>query len=77
MDRRLLLLAFEPIVDVPANSLTGRELLADLGGWDSVAILSFIALADEQFRVSLAPSDIQASRTVNDLLLLISQRTNR
>jgi acyl carrier protein len=76
MDREPLLRAFESIVDVPANSLSGRELLSDLGGWDSFAILSLIALADEKFRVNLSVSDIEASRTVNDLLFVIAERTD-
>jgi acyl carrier protein len=76
MDRQSLLRLIEPICDVPANSLTGRELLADLDGWDSIAILSFIALADEKFRVSVAPSDINASRTIADLVVLVLERTH-
>ena len=50
--------------------LTGAESLADLEKWDSLAVLNFMALADESYNVTVSPKDIAACKTVNDLVVL-------
>ncbi|MGA3018758.1 MAG: phosphopantetheine-binding protein [Bryobacteraceae bacterium] len=54
--------------------LTGAEELKGLEGWDSMAALSFMALADEACGVRVAPKDIPGCITVNDLVALVSAR---
>lgn len=51
--------------------LTGSEELDGLGNWDSVAVMSFMAMADEGGGVTLAPKDIYGCKTVEDLLSLV------
>lgn len=51
--------------------LTGVETLKDLK-WDSLAAVSFIALADEACGVNVAPRDIAGCNTVDDLVALVS-----
>jgi acyl carrier protein len=54
--------------------LTGAEELSDLGGWDSVAVISFMAMADDKWgAVSLA--NISKCNTVDDLMALVRLRT--
>jgi acyl carrier protein len=55
------------ILEVPAGSLTGDEKLDDLQEWNSIAMMSFIAFADEHFNKILSPRQFVACETVNDL----------
>ena len=63
------LTSFEELVEMPAGSLKGPEKLEDLEGWNSMAMIGFIALADEN-GVRLSPRQITASETVSDLMEL-------
>ena len=55
------------ILEVPEGSLTGDEKLADLQEWNSMAMMSFIAFADEDFNKILSPRQFVGCQTVNDL----------
>ncbi len=59
------------ILEVPAGSLTGNEKLEDLEGWTSIAVVSFIALADEHFGKNLSPRLFGTCDTVADLGKLV------
>jgi len=54
------------------SPLTGSEELATLGNWDSLAVMSFMAMIDDKYGMTLSPKDIYASKTVNDLLDLLA-----
>lgn len=68
LSRELLLKKVDEIFYLAPGTLTGRETLKELDGWDSMAILSFISLLDAECGVLAAPADIAACRTVDDLL---------
>ena len=51
--------------------LTGLEELSSLGNWDSMAVISLMALADDRCGVTLVPRKINSCKTVNDLLELV------
>ena len=57
------------------SPLTGPERLSDLANWDSLAVMSFMGLADARFGVTCAPADINASKTVDDLMRLVCGAT--
>ena len=71
MDRQNLLLLLDGLFEVPAGSLKGPESLEDLPLWDSLGVMSFIALASEHCDVTLSPLKIVNCKTVNDLLDLV------
>ena len=71
MQHREFLDHIAEILEVPADSLTGEEKLADLEGWTSIAIVSFIAFGDEHFSKTLSPRQMTACETVNDLGRLV------
>lgn len=50
-----------------AASITAATALRDIEEWDSVAILSVIALADEEYGVELNPEVFRTVVTVTDL----------
>jgi acyl carrier protein len=59
------------ILEEPSGSLTGDEKLSDLEGWNSIAMISFIAFGDEHFQKILSPRLIASCVTVNDLGKLV------
>ena len=59
------------ILEVEASAITGEMALKDLSSWDSLAMLSFVALADSQFGVVIEGSKLAACRTVDDLISLL------
>ena len=58
----------DKLVELPRGTLQGPEKLDDLEQWNSLAMISFIALVDTNNRVSLSPIQIMACSTVSDLL---------
>jgi acyl carrier protein len=57
------------VLEQDPASLTGEAVLADLN-WDSLAFVSFIAMVDERFGVTVPPRDLVQCRTVADLAAL-------
>jgi acyl carrier protein len=63
----------EEILEEDPGTLTGTEKLKEqLAGWNSLAVVSFIALVDERFEVALSPKAIAGCKTVNDLIGLLN-----
>jgi acyl carrier protein len=60
--------ALEELVEVDLGTLTENTLLADFKQWDSLAVVGFIALVDENLGFTPSPSEIAASTTVGDLI---------
>jgi hypothetical protein len=48
MSRKEFLLQLDEVLELPAGSLSGPEMLEDLEQWDSSAMIGFIALADDR-----------------------------
>ena len=61
----------EEIIEADPDTLTGEELIEDLENWDSLAVVNFIALVDENFGITLSPEKIMNSKTVNELVSLL------
>jgi acyl carrier protein len=70
MNRDEFLLEMDEILDLPAGTLRGHETLEDLTNWDSTSLITFIAMAESNYRVSISPYQIVTCATVADLLRL-------
>jgi acyl carrier protein len=70
MTREEVLRALDELLELPAGTLQGPELLEDLEQWNSMAVMGFIALADSHNGTTLSARQIASSRTVGDLLEL-------
>ena len=70
MDRDQFLVRMDELLELPSGSLKGPEQLEDLEGWDSLAVLSFIAMMDETYGVTVATKQIVACKTVDELAAL-------
>jgi hypothetical protein len=60
----------EIMLGLPADAICGDEALDALPGWDSMAILCFIALADSTLGVIVSAAQLSAAKTVPDLVAL-------
>lgn len=56
------------IMDVEVEEVKEEAALADYEEWDSVAILSFIALMDEEFGKAVKGAEIREFVTVKDVM---------
>jgi len=66
-------LKLDEMLDLAPGTLQGAEALEGLEGWDSVAVITFIALADSEYGVMAPPKEIAACRTVSSLADLIAR----
>ncbi len=70
MDRTEFLLALDEMLELDEGTLTGDEELESLEGWDSLAVISFIALVDEKVGVVVEGERLARAKTVGDLLAI-------
>lgn len=61
-------------LDMPQGALKEHQTLAGLNGWDSMAAVVFMALADERLGITLSGNDIAKAKKVDDLLSLVRVR---
>jgi hypothetical protein len=64
----------EDLLEIGTNTIALTTLLADIPSWNSMAILGFMAMADEDLGTSPSPKAIAACRTVADLMALALPR---
>lgn len=56
------------ILELELNEITVDSVLNDIETWDSVAILSFIAVMNEEFDKYPMANEIKSYQTVGDLM---------
>lgn len=65
--------ALADALEIEESSLTQNTLFKEID-WDSLAIISAIALIDEQFSVMISGQEISDCKGMSDLLSLIESR---
>ena len=71
MTEQEFLWMLDELLEEELGALAGHELLVDLDAWESLTVIEFLALVDENFGVVLNPKDIAECETVQDLLNLV------
>jgi acyl carrier protein len=71
MTRSDFLNLLDELVEAKPGTVKGDEALKDLEGWDSLALVGFIAAVDQQFGLPLSASKLQSCATVSDLIALL------
>lgn len=71
LQKKLELLA--DILDADVDDMTPEAKLKDLGDWDSLAILSFIAMMDEEFDREVKGDTVKNLVTVSDALAIMEE----
>ena len=70
MTREEFLTQLDELLELPAGTLKGDEKLEELENWNSLAMVSFMTLVDEHFKIKLSPRQFVNCATVSDLLSL-------
>lgn len=70
MKKNEFLNLLEELLEMDQGKLQGSEQLNSLNGWDSLAVVGFIALMDRHFSKEVPASEVTAAQSVADLLAL-------
>ncbi len=60
----------EKLLMLAPGTLTGEEKLKDYPRWDSLTMIEFIAMVDEEFGRDIPPDDVRKCERVKDLAAL-------
>lgn len=60
--------------ETDASEIKAETVFKELDEWSSLIALSVIAMADEEYEVTLKGEDIRISNTVEDLYNLVKSR---
>lgn len=74
MTKQEFLKHFDDLIEEDEGTTQGDEKLAEMSAWDSLAVMGFIAMVDEQFNATVAPNELAKAQTVNDLAGLLGDR---
>lgn len=64
----------ESVLELDVNSIDEDQVLADLDNWDSLSIMTFIAMVDEKCGVTLSASKLADAKSVTDLITLLGDK---
>ena len=67
-------LLLDDLLENDPSTIKGDESLVTLQGWDSLAIIGFIALLDEHFSISVPSAKISECNTTADLAELLGDK---
>jgi acyl carrier protein len=59
------------ILEIEPINLSGAEVLEEIGNWDSLSIISFVAMVDTEFKIIVDPEKLKNAKTINDLIELV------
>lgn len=74
MNKTVFLQKLDEVMSQPRGTIRGDESLESLKGWDSVALMSFIALLDEEFSIRVTGKQVMQCRTVGELVALAGDK---
>ena len=77
MKKEELIAELEKIVEIDSGSMNENDSLEKYLGWDSLAVLSFMAMVDSKFQCQLDIGEIDKCKTVNDLLALLVEQMDK
>lgn len=70
MDKPAFFAAVAEILEADPVGLTGDENINDVGNWDSLSVISFIAMVDSDMNVIVDGEKLKDAKTLNDLAAL-------
>ena len=73
MNAKEFIAEIENLLEVDPGSLSLETQLADTGKWDSLAVVSFLAIADASYGAKVSPADLRGCKTVADLMKLVAK----
>ena len=73
MDEKTFLINMEELLELDAETLSTSIELTSLEQWDSLAFVSFLAMADSKYNTKVIPSELRQCKTVGDLMKLVAK----
>ena len=70
-EKKIALIA--DVMEVDETELTSQTVLSDLDAWDSIAVLSFIAMMDDEFHKIVKGAVVKSQNMVGDLMKLMEE----
>ena len=70
MDKPAFFAAVAEILEADPAGLTGDEAISDVGNWDSLSVISFIAMVDSDLGQIVDGEKLKDAKTLNDLAAL-------
>ena len=67
----------EELLEISRGTLKGDDKLDSLNGWDSLAVVGFIALMDRHFSMEVPAPEVTAAKTIDDLIALAGARIEK
>ncbi len=67
MDKPAFFAAVAEILEADPAGLTGDEAIASVGNWDSLSVISFIAMVDSDLGQIVDGEKLKHAKTLNDL----------
>jgi len=67
----------EQALEIDPGKIAGHESLNEIEWWDSMAALTFMAVADQELHLKVSGAQLQQCKTVSDLLALFGDRITR
>jgi acyl carrier protein len=61
----------EGVLELDDGELKGDENLNDLIDWDSLSIMGFIAMADENYDVTISTDELANCENIEDLIDIV------
>lgn len=61
------------ILDLETDELLPETKLSSLAEWDSIAVLSFIAMMDEEFGKAIKGAEIKQFETIQDAMNVMEE----
>jgi acyl carrier protein len=61
----------DEILELPPGTIKGDEALEALDTWDSLAVISFIAMVDQHFEIILESQKLMKAGSVGELYALV------
>ena len=62
--------ALDEVLELDEGTIKGEEVLEDMQ-WESISIVSFIALIDEEFEIILSADEVTECKTTGELAELV------
>lgn len=59
------------------GSISPETVLSDLPQWDSLALLTTLAMIDSEYEVQLSGAEIQQCRLVGDLITCVADKLQK
>ena len=70
MNKQEFITAVAEILEVDPTGLDGNEVLENIGNWDSLSVITFVAMLDSEMKKLVDPQDLKNAKTINDLITL-------